>query len=277
MKESFVHPPTNHEIDKLCQIINTNLGFKYDQQKKYLIVSRLDKRLLQLGFTNYSQYLEYLQTEPEEQSNFFALLTTNVTSFFREAVHFRFLKEVLLPQYCRKNKTNRKIRAWSAGCSSGEEAYSLAITLRETLGADWDIMVLASDISTRRLKTGSEGGPYTQEQVSVFPKKLLDKYFGTKNIGEQTFYYAKPLLREMVAFRLMNLLDHQTLPGNIRLNIIFCRNVFIYLTPQAKGQILSGFYTRLLSDGHLFLGLSESLNSDNPYWISVGKSIYHKK
>jgi chemotaxis protein methyltransferase CheR len=277
MKENSIHPPNNHEINELCQIINTNLGFKYDQQKKYLIVSRLDKRLMQLGFSNYSQYLEYLQTEPQEHSNLFALLTTNVTSFFREAIHFRFIKEVLLPQYCEINKTNRIIRAWSAGCSSGEEAYSLAIALREYLGADWDIMVLASDISTNRLQIGSEGGPYTKEQVAIIPQHLLGKYFSIKKIGDRTVYHVKPHLRQMVAFRLMNLLDHDTLPGNIRLNIIFCRNVFIYMTSEAKSKILSGFYTRLLSDGHLFLGLSESLNSNHPYWNSIGKSIYQKK
>ena len=158
-KGTSILPPSDQEINELCKIINTNLGFKYDHQKKYLIVSRLDKHLAQLGFTTYRQYLEYLQTEPEEHSILFSLLTTNVTSFFREAIHFQYLKKVLLPHYRKVNTGPKKIRAWSAGCSSGEEPYSLAITLRESLGADWDIMILATDISAQKLTMGSKEGP----------------------------------------------------------------------------------------------------------------------
>ncbi|HBG17609.1 MAG TPA: protein-glutamate O-methyltransferase [Firmicutes bacterium] len=276
-KGTSILPPSDQEINELCKIINTNLGFKYDHQKKYLIVSRLKKHLAQLGFTTYRQYLEYLQTEPEEHSILFSLLTTNVTSFFREAIHFQYLKKVLLPHYRKVNTGPKKIRAWSAGCSSGEEPYSLAITLRESLGADWDIMILATDISAQKLTMGSKGGPYTREQVAMIPPHLLSKYFSPEKHKEETLYRATPLLRQLVAFQLVNLLDQQALPQHIRLNLIFCRNVFIYMAEEAKNQILSQFYSRLYPNGYLFLGLSESLNSSDSRWNSIGKSIYQKK
>lgn len=273
---AFITSPSDREVEEICRLINTNLGFKYNISKKYLITSRLNRRLVQLKLESYQEYLEYLRTHPEEQGILFELLTTNITSFFREPKQFAYLQTRLLPKLKKERKNGAKLRCWSAGCSSGEEAYSIAISCLETLGATWDVRVLASDINTARLKIGAEG-KYPAEQLKTVPPELLRKYFLALT-EEKGFYRVTPELRKKVFFRLMNLLDDQSLPPFIRFSIIFCRNVFIYLNDQAKQKLLDIFYRRLNPGGHLFLGHSESINTSmDRRWLPLGNSIYHKK
>lgn len=269
-------PPSDREVEEICRLINTGLGFKYNINKKYLITSRLNRRLMQLKLKNYREYLEYLRAHPEEQEILFELLTTNITSFFREPKQFLYLQTRILPEL-KKNMKNRLIlRCWSAGCSSGEEAYSIAISCLENLGPGWDVKVLASDINAVRLKIGAEG-KYPAEQLKTVPPEWLRKYFVALK-EEKGFYRVKPGLRQKVFFRQMNLLDDGSLPLSIRFSLIFCRNVFIYLNDQAKQELLNIFYRRLNPGGHLFLGHSESINTaaDNR-WLLLGNSIYQKK
>lgn len=268
-----VEPPTDREINEICRIINSNLGFNYSSQKRYLIESRLAKRLTELNF-NYRQYLEFLQREPAEQSILYDLLTTNVTSFFREPEQFEFLRKSLLPQI-KATKKNRRLRCWSAGCSSGEEAYSLAITCLESLDTNWDIKILATDISFDKLQKASSG-LYSKEQVAVIPAVWRSKYFQADD--EEKALRVVPELREKVFFRRANLLANQDLPASIRLDIIFCRNVFIYLSKESRQKILTNFFRRLTDNGYLFLGHSESINlSADLRWDTYGNSIYLKR
>lgn len=272
-----ITPPTDKELTQICEIINANLGFNYNAQKRYLIESRLNKRLIQLGLSNYSDYLDRIKEEPLEQSILYEHLTTNVTSFFRETAQFDYLSSTLLPKI-KATKKEKKMRCWSAGCSSGEEAYSLAITLKEALDSTWDIKVLATDINSEKLKVGM-AGEYPKEAMTSIPKKWREKYFKPQGAAGNERYCVVPDLRKKVVFRLMNLLSEEDLPPTIRVDLIFCRNVFIYMSAEARQKVLNHFHRRLLSGGYLFLGHSETINSASKYadlWLPQGKSIYIK-
>lgn len=273
-----ITPPTDRELEQICEIINAHLGFNYNAQKRYLIESRLNKRLLQLGLSNYRDYLNRIKEEPLEQSILYEHLTTNVTSFFRETAQFDYLSSTVLPKI-KTTKKEKKIRCWSAGCSSGEEAYSLAITLTEALDSTWDIKVLATDINSEKLKVGM-AGEYTKEAMASIPKKWREKYFKPPAAAGSERYSVVPDLREKVVFRLTNLLSEEDLPPTIRVDLIFCRNVFIYMSEEARQRVLNHFHRRLLRGGYLFLGHSEAINSASGYanlWLPQGKSIYVKR
>ncbi|HHT47963.1 MAG TPA: protein-glutamate O-methyltransferase CheR [Firmicutes bacterium] len=268
--------PTDQEIQEICQIINETLGFNYTSRKKYLIQNRLNRHLLRLGLDNYHTYLALLRKEPQERNTLCELLTTNVTYFFREPLQFEYLAQTLLPSLSKEKKGTRKIRCWSAGSSSGEEAYSIAITCRETLGSGWDLKVLATDISSTHLTLGSEG-VYPREKLESVPEKLRRKYFRPHEAMKE-HYYIIPELRKDIIFRLANLLEEDSLPRRVRVDLIFCRNVFIYLSKEARTQILNHFYSRLNTGGYLFLGHSESIvSAAEPRWILLGKSVYKKR
>ena len=267
--------PTDQEIQELCRIINETLGFNYTLQKKYLFVSRLNKRLLELGIDHYQAYLALLRQDPLERKLLCELLTTNVTKFFREPIQFELLANKLLPQLANATNGTKKLRCWSAGCSSGEEAYGLAITCRETLGAGWDIKILATDINSAQLQIGRTG-IFSTEKVNSVPEKWQAKYF-LPHESRQHFQII-PELRKDVIFRLANLMDENSLPAKIRLDVIMCRNVFIYLSKEARAQILDHFYFRLNTGGYLLLGHSESIESAFHHrWLPLGKSIYKQR
>lgn len=266
---------SDYEIEQICKLLNQRLGFNYTPQKKYLVQSRLNKRLNELKLDSYQAYLEYLERYPSEFNKLVSLVTTNVTSFFRESYHFQVLQQELLPGLIADNQKVKKLRCWSAGCSSGEEAYTLAIVMNETLGVNWDIRVLASDISIAKLQEGM-AGEYPQERIAEIPKELLLKYF-TPMAGKPGYYKVKPKLREQVLFRKINLIEKMDVPNHIKFDLILCRNVFIYLAHESQEKVVQGFYELLKRGGYLFLGHSESLNFSDPRWLSLKRSIYRKK
>jgi chemotaxis protein methyltransferase CheR len=235
----------------------------------------LNKRLIELKLDNYQAYLDLLAIDPSEFNRLVSLVTTNVTSFFREAHQFQTLRQKLLPSLIASNQRVKKVRCWSAGCSSGEEAYTLAIVMNEALGEGWDLRVLASDVSIAKLQEGM-AGEYHLERLGGIPIELRDKYF-TQLKGNPNYYKVKPELREQVNFQKINLVDRMNIPDSIRFDLILCRNVFIYLAQPAQERVVQGFYRYLKKGGYLFLGLSESLNYGDPRWISCKGSIYRKK
>ena len=271
---NFTKEASDYEIELICRLINERLGFNYTLQKKYLVQSRLYKRLIELKLDNYQAYLERLAKEPSEFSRLVSLVTTNVTSFFREAYQFQVLQQELLPDLVASNQKFKKVRCWSAGCSSGEEAYTLAIVLNEALGGGWDLRVLASDISVVKLEEGM-AGEYPREKIAGIPEELRSKYF-TQLKGNPDHYKVKPSLREQINFQKINLVERMDIPDSVRFDLILCRNVFIYLARSAQDKVVQGFYHFLKRGGYLFLGLSESLNLSDPRWRSCKRSIYQK-
>lgn len=265
---------SDREIEQICLILNQRLGFNYTLQKKYLVQSRLNKRLDELNLGSYQAYLELIEKDPAEFTRLVTFVTTNVTSFFRESYQFQVLQEELLSPLLANIKKDNKIRCWSAGCSSGEEAYTLAIVINEALQKGWDLKILASDISTAKLQEGM-AGIYPQERIEGIPRELRLKYF-TQLIKKPGYFQVKPVLRDQVCFRKINLVEEMEIPERIQFDIILCRNVFIYLTPVYQEKIIRGFYHLLKDKGYLFLGHSESLNYSDPRWTLLKKSIYRK-
>lgn len=262
-------------IDQICRLLNRDLGFYYGAHKKYLICSRLNRRLDELGIDNYAEYLRILNKDPAEVNRFYDLLTTNVTQFFREADQFEFLQRNLLPVLMERHPRDRKIACWSAGCSSGEEAYTLAIVLAEALNPGWEYRVLASDISIQKLREGM-AGIYSIEKLQNMKGNIIEKYF-QKTPGRPMELQIKPELRRKVVFRRINLNEEFRIPCHIQFDIIFCRNVFIYLSGDSRARIIDGFYSCLADGGYLFMGHSEAINTyADSRWESRKGCIYRK-
>ncbi|TDX47823.1 CheR family methyltransferase [Orenia marismortui] len=269
----------NYDVfQKISSLIYKSIGVNLHDKKRAMVNSRLSKRLYKLGLTSFEEYYQYLINTPQELSQIYNILTTNVTKFFREEYHFKFIKEQVLPRIEKRNK-NKSIRVWSAGCSSGEEAYSLAIILREYfINTSWDIKILATDINTDVLKTGKEG-IYSYDKVNAIPYDLLKKYFKLGRGKQANLFKAKEELRDLIEFKKINLnqLEDSSIKDN--LDFIFCRNVFIYFRPKTREKIIKQFYQKLKDDGYLFLGHSESINSSRQVeekLRSVYKTTYQK-
>ncbi|PRX27476.1 CheR-type MCP methyltransferase [Orenia metallireducens] len=264
-------------FQKFSKLIFDRIGINLSDKKKAMVTSRLSKRLRQLKLADFEDYYNYLNSNQAELVQLYNLLTTNVTRFFREEYHFQFLQDKVLPQLAtRKDKT---LRVWSAGCSSGEEAYSLAIVLKEFFSnKGWDIRILATDINTEVLEIGKEG-IYHFEQVKDIPYNLLTKYFKLGTGENQGLFKAKDSLRKMIKFQRLNLNQSGLYPIQAKLDFIFCRNVFIYFKEETKNKVLEGFYQQLKDRGYLFLGHSESIPISHKFskeWALVAKTTYQK-
>lgn len=264
---------TDDEFTTIMTYVKNNFGVNLSK-KRALIEGRLSNHVLSSGFDNYKDYfLHAINTGPGgEMSVLINKLTTNHTYFCREKDHFDFYRDTILPWIDKSLKT-KDLRVWSAGCSSGQEPYTLSMITLNYLGSNargWDSTILASDISNKVLASAKEG-LYTDEQVSGLPLEWRRKFFINKGEGR---YSVSDALKKNVAFRNFNLLS----PFRFKqpFQAIFCRNVMIYFESPLKEQIVNKFYDALMPGGYLFLGLSESLSGLNHKFKTVRPSVYRK-
>lgn len=248
-------------------------GVVLSSSKKSMAYGRLARRIRQLGLDGFDPYIERIKTEPAEQDVFIGLMTTHLTSFFREKHHFEFLRQQIVPNLIKHKQ--RTFRCWSAGCSEGAEPYSIAISLAESIGingpVDWHIY--ASDIDARVLETGSKG-VYSKEEMNSVPEPDMQKYF-LKGSGKQKGKVKiKPELRTHIEFSLINLISDW--PIEMPLDLIFCRNVMIYFDQHTQVNILNRMADALKPDGYLFIGHSESITPLTDRFQLVGKTIYQR-
>lgn len=265
---------TLEDFNFLRKISNQHSGILVPDDKFDMFYSRLSKRVRLLGFTHFKQYCQYLQNHPEQEfTEFINAVTTNLTSFFRESHHFDYLAKNLLPELLKKNQSQRQIKVWSAGCSTGEEPYSLAMTLLENVPESWDIKILATDLDTNVLSTAAEG-IYPIDRVSTISEQRLQRWF-QKGIGLQSRKVrAKSELRRIIRFRQLNLMQEWPMKGFF--DVIFCRNVLIYFDRETKARLAKRYAGLLREGGHLFIGHSESLHQlDTPFTL-IGNTIYKK-
>ncbi|MHA7853814.1 CheR family methyltransferase [Marinobacter shengliensis] len=244
-------------------------GIHMPAGKRTMVAGRLAKRIKVLALAGYAEYWRHLKTNPAEKQVAVDLLTTNETYFFREPRHFEFLRDQIL-----KAQSSRGcIRLWSAACSSGEEAYTLAMVLSEVLGpAGWE--VLASDISTQVLEK-ARGGRYPMTRADRIPTECLKRYC-LKGIGEAAgTLMVDPVLRSRVQFQQINL--NTRLPDVGLFDVIFLRNVMIYFNAETKQQIIARLQTCLRPGGYLIIGHSETLNGLQNGLEVVSPSIYRKQ
>ncbi|AWK49597.1 chemotaxis protein CheR [Clostridium beijerinckii] len=262
-----------NEFIELTIFLKNNYGINLTH-KKNLIEGRLHNVLIEKGFNNFREYIDYVYSDrtKNELTILINKLTTNHTFFMREEEHFQFFNNKVLP-YLKNTVKDKDLRIWSAGCSSGEEAYALAMIMEDFFAEEkslWDKKILASDISINVLEK-AEKGIYNIEGLERVSKNWKLKYFN--KIDDYT-YKVDTKLKNEVIFRVFNLMDQ--FPFKRNFHVIFCRNVMIYFDKETKENLIRKFYDMTEVGGYLFIGLSESLSGiENPYEY-VMPSVYRK-
>jgi chemotaxis protein methyltransferase CheR len=263
------------EFEFIRHVIGQNAGIVLGPNKRQLVQGRLARRLRELGLQSYEEYCDHVRDSgPEELVGLVNALTTNVTAFFRENHHFEALSSYMMPEAMQRNQTSRRLRIWSAGCSSGEEPYCLAMTAREALppSSRWDLKILATDIDSEMISTAQEG-VYPLERVTSVPAARLRRYF-RKGAGDLAGYVrVQPEIAALISFRTLNLLQAWPMRGPF--DVIFCRNVMIYFDQPTREQLVRRMGELLVPGGYLCLGHSESIHGQTMFRL-VGKTIYRK-
>jgi len=255
---------SDEEFRQLRDFIYEQCGIFIGENRKYLIENRLATRIKDLNLTSYSEYYHYLRFDVNrraELTRLFEAVTTNETSFYRNPPQLQIFQDVVLKNTLDNLRTlnQKKLRIWSAGCSTGEEPYTIAIILHELLRHEvltWDIKITANDLSEAVL-TSARRGVYSEYALRTTPKEIVTRYFTQEN----NTFKLEPKIKHLVSFGQINLNDRQQLARVDRSHIVFCRNVIIYFDDDMKRRVISAFYDNLLPDGALLIGHSESLHN----------------
>jgi chemotaxis protein methyltransferase CheR len=258
---------TDAQFDRLRKVVYERAGIFFQDTKKYVLESRLSRRLEELNFDNFDQYLLFLTAGPYQMDEFqemFNRITINETSFFRNEPQLEVFEKTVLPQLLEARKTNKTLRIWSAACASGEEPYTIAMQIHRSLGvrlSDWRIEILGTDISEKVLLQAQEG-KYLHYAVRTVNDMVLKRYFKQEN----SFYQLDPTIMSMVHFEKLNLKESMAAKRFGKWDVIFCRNVMIYFDDKMRTQCVRLFHDQLAADGTLFIGHSETLrNIDVPF------------
>jgi len=266
---------TDRDFQYLRQLVNRETGIVITAAKREMVYSRLSRRLRALNLTDFEDYCRILEEDEQGELNaFINAITTNLTSFFREPHHFDHLQNTVVPDLLNKNAATRRIRIWSAGCSTGEEPYSIAMAMAEVIPDDWDCRILATDIDTDVLMK-AERGIYPLERVASLPQSRLKRWFSRGSGSNQGLTRVAPELREMITFRRLNLME--AWPVNGPIDVLFCRNVVIYFDKETQRRIFDKFAERMEDNSRLFIGHSESLFKITNRFELIGQTIYRKR
>ena len=249
---------TDELFDKFIKLIYKKTGLHYEYNKKYFVQKRIEKRAELLKMEALNDYFMMLKFS-DDSSEFYRLindLTVNETYFFRDFPQLRNFAEDVLPLFAKENENRKKIKIWSAACSTGEEPYTLFIILQEMLEnpVEWEIQTIASDINNEVLQS-ARNGLYDSRSIKDMPPEYLEKYF-TKHLNK---YLINPNVRKAVSFKQMNLMDENQMSNISGCDFIFCRNCLIYFDDVSRKNVVSSFYESLNPGGYLFLGHSESV------------------
>ncbi len=263
------------EFGLLSDFMLRQFGICLKDEKKTLVNGRLQNILLNGGFKSFSEYLEHVFTDKTGKSlvTLVDRLTTNHTFFMREKDHFEYFQRQVLP-WIMKTFPEKDMRLWSAGCSSGEEPYTLAMLVREYLGdkkREWDTGILATDLSTRVLEKAQKA-IYSEEAVSLLPKAYLTNYF--ERVDRESYRICENIRKDVILRRFN--LNNVEFPFRRKFHVIFCRNVMIYFNQEAKNELIRKFYDLTEPGGYLFIGHSESLDRDRVGYSLVMPSVYRK-
>ena len=271
---------TGADFRFIRDLVAERTGIMLSENKRDLVYGRLSRRLRELNMSRFRDYCGLLQAgHDEEMVNFVNAITTNLTSFFRENHHFDFLGKQLLPSLLQRkleNNDERRLRIWSAGCSTGEEPYSIAMVLKEVISdfSHWDVRILATDLDTKVLAK-ARSGIYEQSRVEGLSKSRLRKWIKKGRGENQGKVRLSPELQELITFKQLNLMDEWPMSGPF--DFIFCRNVVIYFNKPTQ-QVLFDRYADLLDhQGYLFLGHSETMFQKTDRYQLIGKTIYQKE
>lgn len=270
---------SDQDFGKLSKFIFEEAGIKMPPTKKVMLQGRLQKRLRELGIADFKTYTDYVFSKEGKQNEMIHLLdvvSTNKTDFFREANHFEYMKDVILPKFSAENKM-KTMKIWSAGCSSGEEAYTIAIVLSEFIENNkaFDFQILGTDISTKILQTAYDA-IYKEERVAVVPMAMKKKYLLKSKDRKNPTVKIKNELRKKVRFQRLNFMDTSYHSINETFDIIFCRNVLIYFNRETQETVLNKLCEKLKLGGYLFIGHSESVMNMNLPVKQMKPTIFKK-
>jgi chemotaxis protein methyltransferase CheR len=269
---------SDEEFERVRALLKKRTGIHLTDLKRRLVITRLAPRVRCTRKKSYTEYLDLVEDVAEEESeHFLNALTTNVTHFFREPHHFELLRKRVLPALSERPAARRRLRFWSAACSTGEEAYSLAIALLDAgiVSSGVDVRVLATDIDSRVL-AHAEQGVYQHDRVEKLPDDVLRRHFWRGTGSRAGLVRVKEPVRELVHFTRLNLFDPWPMTGPF--DVIFCRNVFIYFEPEARDGLTQRFHDILSPRGYLFLGHSESMTGPaGSLFQALGQTLFQKR
>lgn len=273
----------DEEFDFLKDLIYKKTGIFLAPHKKIMVQSRLNIRLRHHNLPGFKEYIHQLKTNrsffENELTELINRITTNKTDFYRENHHFEFLRETYFPMLEEESKQNgvKRIKIWCSAASTGEEPYSIAITALEYFASKpgWTIKILASDIDTNVLNTAKEG-IYKEERLAPVPDRIKTKYFTKTMIGNQVHYQASPVIKSMIEYKKINLLE-APYPIGEKADLIFCRNVVIYFDKPTQKKIFQSFEEVLKPFGFLIIGHSETMFGISDKFKFLGHTIYQKK
>jgi chemotaxis protein methyltransferase CheR len=274
---------SDSDFNGLSDFIQKELGIMMPPTKKSMLEARLRKRLRMLGLQSFDQYCSYVFTPhgiENELIHMIDLVTTNKTDFFREAAHFDYLVQEAVPELIKLNGAGvrKPLMAWSAGCSTGEEPYTLAMVLKDFADRrqvpGFDFLIIATDISTRVLRA-AESGIYDSEKIGPIPMEFRKKFLLRSRDRDRGIVRIVQELRNAVRFRRLNFREGE-FDFREQLDVIFCRNVTIYFDRFFQEDLLNRFYRQMVPGGYLFTGHSETLNGLNVPFVRVHPAVYRK-
>ena len=270
-------PMTDKNFSVIQDVAYKMTGITISDKKKEMIYSRISRRIRDLGLSNFDQYCATISEENSpEKSDFINAITTNLTSFFREQHHFDYLNETVLPAIKEASQFGDKVRIWSAGCSTGEEPYSIAITIKESgLDKTTNLKILATDLDSNVLATAQKG-VYDQERVKGLQADKKRRWFTEKKstIPGEKLYEVNSSVKELITFKRLNLLEKWPMSGQF--DIVFCRNVIIYFDKNTQRALFGNFAQVIKPNANLFIGHSETLTGISNQFTVVGKTIYQR-
>lgn len=266
---------SDQEYHLLTSFLKRNFGINLPDSKRYLVIARLQAVLQEKGMSDFTDFLDYLASDSsgEALETLLSRLTTNHTYFMREDTHFEYVKTTILPELVKKLK-EQDLRIWSAGCSSGQEPYTLAMVIAEYFGTQkgsWDTRILATDISPRVLEI-AKTGIYDAGNLSHLPENWHKRYFKVVDNDHRELLSS---IKNEVIFRYYNLMK-QPFPFKKKFHMIFCRNVMIYFDSSTRKKLIQAFYDATAEGGYFFVGLSESLNRQEIPYNYIRPSIYRR-
>ena len=271
---------TDKEFRRLSEFIHGEYGIKMPAVKKKFLEGRLQQRLRWLKFDSFANYCDYLfsnEGKAKELPLFVDKITTNKTDFFREPAHFERLTQIILPELVVNPETRKTLMVWSAGCSTGEEPYTLAMVLNEYFEQRpkirWDFSILATDISSEVLKTAKHA-VYEESRIEPVRMEMRRKYLLKSKIKREVRLI--PKIRKQVQFKRLNFME-RNFKMNGKMDLIFCRNVIIYFDKATQEKLINHFCSYLNKGGYLFLGHSESIQGLEVPLVQVFPTIYSKK
>lgn len=267
------------EFQKFSRYVYDTCGINLHDGKKELLKARLGKIIRQRDFRSFRQYYDHVVNDKSGYELILLLdsISTNLTYFLRESEHFDFLKTKALPEItnCKTSLGDNNLRFWSAGCSSGEEAYSIAIDISEALGnmKKWQIKILATDLSTKVLEKAL-AGIYEKKKVDNIPYELKRRYFQKGDNRWKGYFRVKKEIREKITFQRLNFMEEFCFEEPF--DVIFCRNVMIYFDNPTRETLVGKFFQHLANGGYLFIGHAESLTGIKHSFKYIKPSVYQK-